>query len=110
MANLIAVLIARDAALGFDARRSGVAANPKRLTAYASLAAHGSLRRAIDFCGLGSDALRLVPVDAQHRMNLAALQSHDRIRPRRRVHAVSDGGHGRHGGHRALSTIWMVWR
>ena len=73
MANLIAVLIARDAALGFDARRSGVAANPKRLTAYASLAAHGSLRRALDFCGLGSDALRLVSVDAQHRINIAAL-------------------------------------
>ena len=27
MANLIAVLVARDTALGFDARRSGVAAN-----------------------------------------------------------------------------------
>jgi aromatic-L-amino-acid/L-tryptophan decarboxylase len=74
MANLIAVLVARDAALGFDIRRSGVAASAKRLTAYASTAAHGSLRRALDFCGLGSDALRLVPVDAQHRMNLAALR------------------------------------
>ena len=73
MANLIAVLVARDTALGLDVRRSGVAANSQRLTAYASLAAHGSLRRALDFCGLGSDALRLVPVDAQHRINLAAL-------------------------------------
>ncbi len=74
MANLIAILVARDAALGFEARRSGVAANPKRLTAYASMAAHGSLRRALDFCGLGSDALRLVPVDSLHRINLAALR------------------------------------
>jgi aromatic-L-amino-acid decarboxylase len=74
MANLIAILVARDTALGFDARRSGVAANPKRLTAYASMAAHGSLRRALDLCGLGSDALRLVPVDSQHRINLAALR------------------------------------
>jgi aromatic-L-amino-acid decarboxylase len=74
MANLIAVLVARDAALGFEVRRAGVAANEKRLTAYASLAAHGSLRRALDFCGLGSDALRLVPVDPQHRINLAALR------------------------------------
>src|SRR5580700_7705024 len=48
MANLIAVLIARDTALGFDIRRSGVAANPTRLTAYASVAAHGSLRKAFD--------------------------------------------------------------
>jgi glutamate/tyrosine decarboxylase-like PLP-dependent enzyme len=74
MANLIAVLVARDTSLGFNTRRSGVAANAKRLTAYASLAAHGSLRRALDFCGLGSDALRLVPVDTQHRINLAALE------------------------------------
>ena len=74
MANLVAVLVARDKALGFDVRRSGVAASAKRLTAYTSTAAHGSLRRALDFCGLGSDALRLVSVDAQHRINLAALR------------------------------------
>lgn len=75
MANLIAAIVARDWALGFDARRSGVQASEKRLTAYASTAAHGSLRRALDFCGLGSDALRLVSVDARHRMNLAALRN-----------------------------------
>jgi aromatic-L-amino-acid/L-tryptophan decarboxylase len=75
MANLIAILVARDWALGFDVRRAGVAATTKRLTAYASAAAHASLRRAFDFCGLGSDALRLVPVDGQQRMNLAALRN-----------------------------------
>jgi len=75
MANLIAAIIARDWALGFAARRSGVGASEKRLTAYASTAAHASLRRALDFCGLGSDALRLVSVDARHRMNLAALRN-----------------------------------
>jgi glutamate/tyrosine decarboxylase-like PLP-dependent enzyme len=74
MANLIAVLIARNAALNFEIRRAGVAASAKRLTAYTSLDGHGSLRRALDFCGLGSDALRLVPVDAQHRINLAVLR------------------------------------
>lgn len=75
MANLMAVLIARDQALGFEVRRAGVRAIPKRLTAYASTAAHGSLRRAFDFCGLGADALRLAPVDAQHRVNLGALRN-----------------------------------
>jgi aromatic-L-amino-acid decarboxylase len=39
-----------------------------------ALAAHGSLRKAFDIAGLGSDALRLVAVDAQHRINLAALR------------------------------------
>ena len=72
MANLISVVVARDWALGFEARRSGVAAGEKRLTGYTSSAAHGSLRKAFDCCGLGSDALRLVPVDDHHRIDLAA--------------------------------------
>jgi aromatic-L-amino-acid decarboxylase len=78
MANLIAIVVARDfardAAQALDVRRAGVAANSKKLTGYASMAAHGSLRKAFDIAGLGSDALRLVPVDAQHRINLAALR------------------------------------
>jgi aromatic-L-amino-acid decarboxylase len=76
MANLIAVLVARDAALGFDVRRTGVgvASGKKLLTAYTSAAAHESLRGAFDCCGLGSDSLRLVPVDHRHQMNLAALK------------------------------------
>ena len=72
MANLIAVLVARDWELGLDARRAGVAAAEKRLTAYTSAAAHESLRKAFDCCGLGSDALRLVPADDHHRMDLAS--------------------------------------
>src|ERR1700677_3174023 len=52
MANLIAVLVARDTALGFDARRLGITGTPTRLTHYASLAAPGSVRQALDFCGL----------------------------------------------------------
>ena len=61
MANFTDVVIARDAALGCDVRRHGVAANRKRLTAYASAAVHVCVGKALDFCGLGSDALRLVP-------------------------------------------------
>src|SRR5580693_8007355 len=60
MANLIAIVVARDAARdaaqALDVRRAGVAANAKKLTGYASMAAHGSLRRAFDIAGLGSDA------------------------------------------------------
>lgn len=74
VANLIAVIVARDHALGMNVRRLGVLGSNKRLTAYASVAAHSCLQRALDFCGLGSDALRLVPVDAQHRLNTAALR------------------------------------
>ena len=61
MANLIGVVIARDVALGFEVRCAGVAASPRRLTAYTSAAVHTCISRAMDFLGLGSDALRLIP-------------------------------------------------
>ena len=77
MANFIAVVVARDAELGCDARREGVAANAKakRLTAYASAAVHSCIAKAMDLCGLGSDALRLVSTDSRRRINLIALQN-----------------------------------
>jgi glutamate/tyrosine decarboxylase-like PLP-dependent enzyme len=73
MANLIAVLIARDAALGFEVRASGVAAEPRRLIAYTSNAVHGCVPKAMDIAGLGSDALRQIPTDSRFRIDLAAL-------------------------------------
>jgi aromatic-L-amino-acid/L-tryptophan decarboxylase len=79
MANLIAVLVARRAALGQTVREQGLNGAP--LTAYASSAAHGCIPRAMDMAGLGTSALRLVAADANGRMDLAALQAtiaHDR--------------------------------
>jgi len=63
---LIAVIIARDVALGFDVRRRGVAAEKASLTAYASTAVHGCIGKAMDLSGVGSDALRLIPTDDRH--------------------------------------------
>lgn len=81
MANLIAVLIARDWALGNPVRRDGMRAATKQLTAYASTAVHSCVAKALDIAGLGSDALRLVPTDHRHRIDVAALAhaiEHDR--------------------------------
>jgi glutamate/tyrosine decarboxylase-like PLP-dependent enzyme len=72
MANLIAVVTARTACLGQKVRRSGLRGAP--LTAYASAAAHGCIRRAMEIAGLGSDALRLIPCDQQGRMRQDALE------------------------------------
>jgi aromatic-L-amino-acid decarboxylase len=74
LANLIGVLIARDVALGFETRNAGVAAQSKRLTAYASAAAHVCIGQALDLAGLGSDALRLIPTDDRHRIEVGALR------------------------------------
>jgi glutamate/tyrosine decarboxylase-like PLP-dependent enzyme len=73
MANLIAVLIARDAALGVEVRATGVAAEPRRLTAYTSTAVHGCVPKAMDIAGLGTEALRQIPTDGGCHMDLTAL-------------------------------------
>ena len=73
MANMVAVLVARRAALGAQVRSAGMGG--ARLAAYASAAAHGCIPRALDMAGIGSDALRLIPADASHRMQLPALRA-----------------------------------
>ncbi len=75
MANFIAVVVARDAALGSDVRAQGVAAKSQRLTAYGSTAIHGCIGKAMDLCGLGNSALRLIPTDRRHQIDVKALES-----------------------------------
>ncbi len=71
MANFIAVLMARTAALGAAVRTGGL--GPARLAAYASTGVHRCVPDALDMAGIGRGALRLIPVDAAFRMDLAAL-------------------------------------
>ena len=73
MANFLAVVTARDARLGPEVRKEGLQLNTSRLTAYASTATHESIGRALDFAGLGSDSLRLVPVNTHQQIDLDAL-------------------------------------
>ncbi len=75
MANFIGVLIARDVALGFEVRCTGVAASTTRLTAYAAAGVHSCVARAMDFCGIGSDALRLISARPCQGMDLAELEN-----------------------------------
>jgi glutamate/tyrosine decarboxylase-like PLP-dependent enzyme len=75
MANFIAVLAARTAKLGRDVRQQGVSERGAQLRAYTSTAAHGCISRAIDLSGLGTDALRLIPVDAAHKIDIGALRA-----------------------------------
>jgi glutamate/tyrosine decarboxylase-like PLP-dependent enzyme len=75
MANLMAVLVARTAALGRSVRQHGVGDEGARLTAYTSSTAHGCISKAMDIAGFGSDALRCVEVDRFHRIDVAALRA-----------------------------------
>ncbi len=75
MANLMAVLVARTHVLGTIARRHGIGADGALLTAYTSRAAHGCISRAMDIAGFGSDALRQIDIDGDHRIDIAALRT-----------------------------------
>lgn len=74
MANLLSVLIAKTAALGIAIRQDGLRNCPQQLVAYTSLAAHGCIAQAMDLSGLGKAALRCLPVNPQHQIDLQALQ------------------------------------
>jgi aromatic-L-amino-acid/L-tryptophan decarboxylase len=73
MGNLLAIVAARDAALGAGARAHGVSA--RRLTAYAAHGVHDCVSKAMRIAGLGSEALRLVEVDAALAIDVAALRA-----------------------------------
>jgi len=75
MANLLGVLVARTAKLGKAVREDGIGQSGRGLRAYTSRAAHGCVAQAMDMAGFGSDALRLVPVDAYSRMDIEALHT-----------------------------------
>lgn len=72
-ANLCAVLVARDRALGADVRHTGV--RDVGVVAYASKGVHSCIIRAMDMTGLGWDRLRLVETNTDHSINLAALET-----------------------------------
>lgn len=72
IANMIAVLVARRHAAGASVRTRGVGGHA--LVGYAGQSAHGCVPRAFDMAGLGSEALRLIACDAEHRISLPALE------------------------------------
>jgi glutamate/tyrosine decarboxylase-like PLP-dependent enzyme len=74
MANFMALLVARTSFLGPAARQAGLHEGGQTMVAYTSAAAHGCIAKAMDMSGLGTAALRRIPVDDCHRMDLAALE------------------------------------
>jgi len=75
MANFMAVLVARTQAMGTAVRKTGLGKAGARLRGYTSTAAHGCVRQAFEYAGLGADALREIPTDAAQRMDVAELRA-----------------------------------
>ena len=74
MANLAGLTVARNARDGGDVRADGLQRYPRPLVAYASSEVHESVVRALEILGLGSSALRRIPVGADFRMDVGALR------------------------------------
>jgi aromatic-L-amino-acid decarboxylase len=68
--NLTALLAARERALP-GCRVDGL--GDRRAAVYCSAESHHSVVRAVEVCGLGSKAVRLIPIDDAHRMRPEAL-------------------------------------
>ncbi|CAN5811290.1 pyridoxal-dependent decarboxylase [soil metagenome] len=69
--NLTALLAARERALP-GCRVDGI--GDRRAAVYCSAESHHSVVRAVEVCGLGSSAVRSIPVDSAHRMRPEALE------------------------------------
>src|SRR5690242_2522162 len=78
MANLVGFWAARAAGaarLGWDVRADGLGkAGAPLLRVYASAETHTWLQKAADLSGLGTAAIRWIPVDAAQRMDVDALR------------------------------------
>ncbi len=84
MANMIGFLTARTAQSGQEVRTRGLMVAAPQLTAYVSRETHTWIQKAADLFGLGTNAIRWVETDAQHRIDVEALR-------RRIEHDVDDG-------------------
>jgi glutamate/tyrosine decarboxylase-like PLP-dependent enzyme len=74
MANFIGFLAARRAKASWDLRATGVRGSEKPLTAYASTECHTWIKKAADLFGLGTEAIRWIPVNESQRMNMPVLE------------------------------------
>jgi glutamate/tyrosine decarboxylase-like PLP-dependent enzyme len=72
--NLIGLAVARHTKAGYDLRRAGLNRAPQLMRLYASTESHSSVQKAVELLGLGSEALRLVPVNDDLQIDLQALK------------------------------------
>lgn len=74
VANIIGLAVARNAKAGVDVRELGVAAIPQPLRYYGSDQMHSCHRKGVETLGLGNQALRHIPTDAELRIDVDALR------------------------------------
>ena len=75
MANLVCFLAARAAKASWNVREHGVAGSAQRLRVYCSAETHTWIQKAADLSGLGTSAIRWIPLDAALRMDVGRLRA-----------------------------------
>lgn len=75
MANLTALAVARNQRCPGDVRSAGLHGLSARPRVYASQQTHASVHKALALLGLGESALASIAVDADYRIDLAALRA-----------------------------------
>lgn len=75
MANLVGLTVARNTKAPFDIRKEGLQSEHPKMLLYTSEEAHSCHQKNAELLGLGSDAIRFLPVDEGYRMDVAALRA-----------------------------------
>lgn len=73
--NLIGLTVARNMKAGFDIRRKGLQGKPEKMVLYASEESHSSIQKSVELLGLGSEAIRLLPVNKFFQIDTTMLSS-----------------------------------
>ena len=75
MATLTGLAVARHVKAGVDVRAEGVQGCGGMLTVYMGQEGHSCVRKAVELLGLGSNAIRTIPVDDHYRIRVTDLES-----------------------------------
>lgn len=113
MANMVGLTVARNAMAGVDVRVEGITNLAQPLRFYASDQVHSAHQKSVEALGLGSKSLRLVPVDADFRMDVGALErmiSEDRAAGYRPACVIATAGTTNTGSIDDLCAIGAVCR
>ncbi len=76
VANIVCLLAARAAVTAWDVKAEGVrpSGETRQLTLYTSSETHTWINKAADVCGLGTNAIRWIPIDGKGRMRVDTLR------------------------------------
>lgn len=95
MANMVALMVARNARAGVDVRAEGITDLPQPLRFYVSDQAHSAHQKALEALGLGAKSLRMIATGADFHMDIKALQEairEDRAAGMRPVCVIATAG------------------